>query len=83
MRIVTNQRGQSGRLFATLKTLNPEAPILAYVGTWAHSTEMHAYALLPVACARFGLVGWKYARTVAARQRAPLRLPAALTAASH
>ena len=82
-RIVTNQRGQSGRLFRTLTRLNPEAPIVGYEGSWAHSTEMHAEALLPVAVARFGLVSQRYAATVAKSQHAPMRMPAAMTAASH
>jgi hypothetical protein len=82
-RIVTNQRGQSGRLFRALTKLNPEAPIVAYEGAWAHSTEMHADALLSVAVARFGLVSERYAARVAHKQHAPMRLPAAMTAASH
>ena len=82
-RIVTNQRGQSERLFRLLAALNPEAPIVGYEGAWAHSTEMHAYTLLPVAVARFGLLSRTYAAHVAERQHAPMRLPAAITAASH
>jgi pimeloyl-ACP methyl ester carboxylesterase len=82
-RIVTDQRGQSGRLFRTLTKLNPEAPVVEYEGSWAHSTEMRADALLPVAVARFGLVSRTYAAHVAETQNAPMRLPAALTAASH
>ena len=82
-RIVTDQNGQSGRLFRTLTTLNPEAPIVGYEGTWPHSTEMRAYTLLPVAVARFGLLSRTYAAHVAERQRAPMRLPVAMTAVSH
>jgi pimeloyl-ACP methyl ester carboxylesterase len=82
-RIVTDQRGQSGRLFRMLTTLNPEAPIVGYEGSWAHSTEMHAEALLPVAVAGFGLVSRTYAAGVAERQHAPMRMPAAMTAAAH
>jgi hypothetical protein len=80
---VTNQRGQSGLLFRTLTRLNPEAPIVGYEGAWAHSTEMHAEALLPVAVAGFGLVSRTYAAGAAQRQHAPLRMPGAMTAASH
>ena len=82
-RIVTNQRGQSGLLFRTLTRLNPEAPIVGYEGGWAHSTEMHAEALLPVAVARFGLLSRTYAAHVADQQHAPMRLPAAMTATSR
>ena len=44
---------------------------------------MHAEALLPVAVAGFGLVSRTYAHNVAKRQHAPMRMPAAMTPASH
>jgi len=55
-KIVTNQASQSGALFATLRRLNPNAPISEYVGSWAHSHEMRSTQLLPVALAGFGLL---------------------------
>ncbi len=55
-RIVTDQQTQSGALFAAVKHLDPCAPVSAYVGRWAHSTEMRAKALLPIALRGFGLL---------------------------
>lgn len=55
-RIVSAQDRQSGRLFRELRRLNPSAPVHAFVGTWAHSAEMHARAQLPLALATFGLL---------------------------
>ena len=75
-RIVTDQRDQSGRLAAVLRRLEPRAQVVEYVGDWPHSSDMRADTLLPVACARLGLVSWAYARSVAARLRGALRLPA-------
>jgi dipeptidyl aminopeptidase/acylaminoacyl peptidase len=55
-RIVPGQRQQTGRLFRTLRRLNPQAPVSGFVGHWPHSREMRSDALLPLALARFGLV---------------------------
>ena len=55
-RIVTGQDRQSGRLFRALKRHNPGAPVHAFVGDWAHSAEMRAKRLLPVALATFDLL---------------------------
>jgi hypothetical protein len=55
-RIVFDQEHQSGALFDRLLRLNPCAPVSTYVGRWAHSTEMRASSLLPIALARFGLL---------------------------
>jgi pimeloyl-ACP methyl ester carboxylesterase len=55
-RIVWDQEHQSQALFAELRRLNPCAPVTAYVGRWAHSTEMRADALLPIALSGFGLL---------------------------
>jgi hypothetical protein len=55
-RIVWDQEHQSGALFDELRRLDPCAPVSAYVGDWAHSTEMRASALLPIALAGFGLL---------------------------
>jgi len=64
-RIVLDQSNQSGALFRKIKALNPKAPVQAYVGSWAHSAEMHAKARLPLALAQFGLLRsrqWQLAR---------------------
>jgi pimeloyl-ACP methyl ester carboxylesterase len=55
-RIVWDQQHQSGALYAELRRIDRCAPVSAYVGDWAHSTEMRASALLPIALAGFGLL---------------------------
>ena len=55
-RIVRDQEHQSAALFGELRRLNACAPVSAYAGRWAHSKEMRASALLPIALGRFGLL---------------------------
>ena len=55
-KIVVHQNTQSGALYRKLRSLGSRAPIEAYVGQWAHSTEMRSTALLPLALSRFGLL---------------------------
>ena len=55
-RIVVDQAGQSGLLYRAIERLNPNAPVVQYVGTWRHTHEMHAAALMPLALARMGLL---------------------------
>jgi pimeloyl-ACP methyl ester carboxylesterase len=55
-RIVVDQQHESGRLFRAILSANPEAPVTSYVGTWAHSTEMHATARLPLALLKLKLI---------------------------
>lgn len=55
-RVVTNQHRQSRRLFKTIRRLNPDAPVEAFVGFWMHSAEMQAKSRLPLALAAFGLL---------------------------
>ena len=55
-RIVADQRQESGRLYRAILAANPEAPVTSYVGTWAHSTEMHATARLPLALVKLKLI---------------------------
>ena len=55
-RIVVDQRQQSGRLYAEIKRLNPDAPVREFVGTWKHTKEMRADARLPFALRLFGLI---------------------------
>jgi pimeloyl-ACP methyl ester carboxylesterase len=55
-RIVSDQAHQSGALFSRLRRLDPCGPVSQYVGTWEHSKEMRAKALLPLALIRFGLL---------------------------
>jgi dipeptidyl aminopeptidase/acylaminoacyl peptidase len=54
--IVFDQEHQSQALFKTLRKLGAEAPLIAYSGRWAHSKEMRAHALLPLALQDFGLL---------------------------
>ena len=58
-RIVFDQEHQSGALLDEIRRLDSCAPVSAYVGRWAHSTEMRASALLPIALSRFGLLSAK------------------------
>jgi poly(3-hydroxybutyrate) depolymerase len=53
-RTVTQPDEQSGRLYRRLRALNPRAPVEAFVGSWAHGTELRAY--LRIALADFGLL---------------------------
>jgi pimeloyl-ACP methyl ester carboxylesterase len=55
-RIVVDPQRQSGRLLATVRRLNPLAPVEGIEGTWVHSAEMRARTRLPYALARFGLL---------------------------
>ena len=55
-RIVLGPERQSARLFRRIRRLNPDAPVQAFVGYWAHSAEMRARTRLPVALGIFGLL---------------------------
>jgi pimeloyl-ACP methyl ester carboxylesterase len=55
-RIVIGQREESGRLYRAIRGANPRAPVTQYVGTWAHSREMHATARLPLVLLRLRLI---------------------------
>ena len=55
-RIVWDQKHQSGAMYDELLRIDRCAPVSAYVGDWAHSTEMRASALLPIALSGFGLL---------------------------
>ncbi len=48
-KIVVNQNQESGRLYRAIMRANPKAPVEQFVGTWAHSHEMHPLARLPLA----------------------------------
>jgi poly(3-hydroxybutyrate) depolymerase len=48
-KIIRNQDQESGRLYRMIKRINPKAPVEQFVGTWAHSHEMHPLARLPLA----------------------------------
>jgi pimeloyl-ACP methyl ester carboxylesterase len=48
-RIVVDQNMESGRLYRAIIRANPKAPVEQFVGTWAHSQEMHPLARLPLA----------------------------------
>jgi hypothetical protein len=56
-RVIRDQdEAQSGKLFSRIQDLNPDAPVSAYVGFWAHSREMRASSVLPLALADLGLL---------------------------
>jgi pimeloyl-ACP methyl ester carboxylesterase len=64
-RVVLDQRAQSGALYKQILSLNPDAPVEAYIGYWNHSAEMHAKTRLPAALSDFGLLPPVSARTIA------------------
>jgi pimeloyl-ACP methyl ester carboxylesterase len=55
-RVVTDQWAESGRLYRTIKRINPRSPVVEYVGSWAHSAEMYPLAQLPLALVELGVI---------------------------
>jgi poly(3-hydroxybutyrate) depolymerase len=55
-RVIQNQADQAGRFYEQLKRADPEAPVVAVVGTWRHAGEVGAAYRLPYALARIGLL---------------------------
>jgi poly(3-hydroxybutyrate) depolymerase len=55
-RIVVDQAQESGLLYRDIRQLNPTAPVREFVGTWAHTAEMHADTRLPIALRLFDLL---------------------------
>ena len=55
-RIVTNQNGESGRMYRAIRRANASAPVTQYVGSWSHSKEFHDIARLPLALVRLRLI---------------------------
>jgi hypothetical protein len=55
-RIVRDQSAQSGLLYRRIRRLNPAAPVVQIVGTWAHSVEFHATRRLSIALSAFSLL---------------------------
>jgi pimeloyl-ACP methyl ester carboxylesterase len=54
--VVTAEERQSAKLFWTIRGLNPNAPVTAYVGFWRHTVAMHARSNLPIALVGLGLL---------------------------
>jgi pimeloyl-ACP methyl ester carboxylesterase len=54
--VVTAEERQSSKLFWTIRRLNPNAPVTAYVGFWIHTRAMHARLHLPSALVGLGLL---------------------------
>jgi len=54
--VVTAEQRQSSKLFWTIRALNPNAPVTAYVGFWIHTVAMHARSHLPIALVGLGLL---------------------------
>ena len=55
-RIVSDQAKESGRLYREIMRINPEAPVIEFIGTWKHTAEMRATTRLPFALHLFGLL---------------------------
>jgi poly(3-hydroxybutyrate) depolymerase len=54
--LVTDQRSQSGSLYARIKELNPAAPVTKVVGTWPHTAELRWDRGFPEALRFLGLL---------------------------
>lgn len=59
--------GHSGKLYARIRALNPDAPVSAFVGYWTHSAEMRASSALPLAFAELGLLDREVASPIPLR----------------
>jgi poly(3-hydroxybutyrate) depolymerase len=55
-KIVMDAAKQSGRLFETLRQLNPQGPVDEYVGNWPHTRALRARFDLPRMLAGLGLL---------------------------
>jgi dipeptidyl aminopeptidase/acylaminoacyl peptidase len=55
-RVVVDQARESGLLYRAIKRLNPQAPVVEYVGAWQHTAEMRSFRRLPLALAAMGLL---------------------------
>jgi pimeloyl-ACP methyl ester carboxylesterase len=55
-RVVRDGASESGLLYRAIKRLNPEAPVVEYVGMWRHTAEMRPSRRMPLALARMGLL---------------------------
>jgi pimeloyl-ACP methyl ester carboxylesterase len=55
-KVVMDAAQQSGRMFETLRQVNPHAPIDEYVGAWPHTRALRARYDLPVMLAGLGLL---------------------------
>jgi hypothetical protein len=53
---VLDSAQQSGRMFQTLRRMNPHAPIDEFVGDWPHTEAMRAETDLPKMLAGLGLL---------------------------
>ena len=58
--IVLDSAQQSGRMFKTLKRMNPTAPIDEYVGDWDHTDAMRHETDLPKMLVGLGLLGPRF-----------------------
>jgi len=58
---VLDSAQQSGRMFRTLRRMNPHAPVDEFVGDWPHTEAMHAETDLPKMLAGLGLLPTTFA----------------------
>jgi poly(3-hydroxybutyrate) depolymerase len=68
-RIVFDQAHQSVALARELRGLGPAATVTTYRGSWAHSKEMRANQMLPLALSDFGLLPHRFAPLPASVRR--------------
>jgi poly(3-hydroxybutyrate) depolymerase len=55
-RVVADGAREAGLLYREIKRLNPLAPVVEHIGTWAHTIEMRWNTRLPEALEAFGLL---------------------------
>jgi poly(3-hydroxybutyrate) depolymerase len=55
-RVIADQIDETAVLAEEIVGWNPQAPLLDFHGEWQHTAEMHAYARLPAALVRLGLL---------------------------
>jgi poly(3-hydroxybutyrate) depolymerase len=60
-KVVVDAAQQSGRMFETLRNLNPQAPVDEYVGSWPHTRALRARFDLPMMLAGLGLLPERFA----------------------
>jgi hypothetical protein len=59
-KVVMDAAHQSGRMFETLRQLNPQGPVDEYVGAWPHTRALRARYDLPVMLAGLGLLPQRF-----------------------
>lgn len=75
-RIVRDQARESGLLYRRVVALNPAAPVVEVIGTWAHSAEFRPTRRIALALSAFGLLPVQPGAAMTPAQKRSLGLPA-------